>query len=283
MPYYLEKKNNKFKLRLKSNPNFNFSNKYMTKKQAIKQMKAIEISKKQRGSGLFQRLRKGLNFITTRIISIPLNTINNQIQDQLAYIDSVKDILKKYGNFRIVKMLILKQPVDGKIINFGDSITNSQLTELMIKANIDSYFHISMRVDVLDDIDNIYSFLIEKNENIKITPYKFRPNTQEIQVDLNDNNQLTMNIILTKTRLAIGEQTFFEYRFDSSNCANFILEILRANNLLTKQLEAFIFQNTDVLKNGLDKQNKNNMHAITRIAARIGHITGKGFENFRFL
>jgi hypothetical protein len=47
MPYYLEKKNKKFKLKLRDNPEYNFSNKYMTKTKAIKQMQAIEISKRK--------------------------------------------------------------------------------------------------------------------------------------------------------------------------------------------------------------------------------------------
>ena len=295
MPYYLEQRGNRFKLRLKDDPQHEFSSKYMTKKKAIAQMQAIEISKRQRAqvggnflSGMFGKIKRGFNSIINTLGAPAQTIVSNTLDEKTQYTDSVKDILSKYGNFGITSMTIEKQPVDGKIMFLVNKITNDLMRELMIKHNIDAYYHISLRIDVIDDTGNIIPFRIEKNENISITPYKPLPNSQYLQVPL-DAVPRTMNSILTKTRLDIGEDHFYLYRFDSWNCADFIMEILRSNGLLTQQNEGFIYQNTDIIKKQIPQSTRSRVHLITKFASRIGHLRGRGIEQensisgFRFI
>ena len=308
MPYYLERRGSRYKLRLKDDPQHEFSSKYMTKKQAVAQMQAIEISKRRRNmerggnflSGMFGKIKRGFNSVISTLgapaftnvargIVNPAQTIvSNVLGEKTQYTDSVKDVLSKYGNFGITSMILEKQPVDDKIMFLVNKITNDLMRELMIKHNIDAYYHISLRVDVIDDTGNIIPFRIEKNENISITPYKPLPNSQYLQVPL-DAVPRTMNSILTKTRLDIGEDHFYLYRFDSWNCADFIMEILRSNGLLTQQNEGFIYQNTDIIKKQIPQSTRSRVHLITKFASRIGHLRGRGIEQensisgFRFI
>jgi len=298
MPYYLERRGSRYKLRLRDDPQHEFSSKWLTKKQAIAQMQAIEISKKKkrqvRGgnffSNVFTKVKNGYNSIINTISS-PSQMLVSTLDEKTKYVDSVRDILNKYGNFGIVSMTVERQPVESKIMFLANKITNNLLRELMIKHNIDAYYHLALRVDIIDDSGRILPFRIEKNENISITPYQTRPNTQSMKVAL-DDNKLTMNIILTKTRLALGDDHFFIYRFDSWNCADFIMEILRSNGLLTTQLETFIYQNTDIIQKEMPQKTRNRLHSITKLASRIGHLRGRGVDDnlpypynseFRFL
>jgi hypothetical protein len=293
MPYYLERRGSRYKLRLKDDPKHEFSSKYMTKKQAIAQMQAIEISKRQRQmsarggnffSNVLAKVRTGFNSIYNTL-NTPTNILVNNLDEKRQYTDYTKDLLNKYGNFGIVSMTVEKQPVESKIMLLANQITNGGLRDLMLKHNIDEYYHLSMRVDVLDDLGRVLSFRIEKNENISIIPYTPLPNSQYMKVLLESSNPLTMNLILTKTRLSLGEEHFYIYRFDSWNCADFIMELLRSNNLLTPQLEAFIYQNTEIIQKGMSRNTRNKLHAITKIASRVGHLRGRGLDNtkFRFL
>jgi hypothetical protein len=296
MPYYLERRGSRYKLRLKDDPQHEFSSKYMTKKQAIAQMQAIEISKRRRNmerggnflSGMFGKIKRGFNSVISTLGAPAQTIVSNVLGEKTQYTDSVKDVLSKYGNFGITSMILEKQPVDGKIMFLVNKITNDLMRELMIKHNIDAYYHISLRVDVIDDTGNIIPFRIEKNENISITPYKPLPNSQYLNVPL-DAVPRTMNSILTKTRLDIGEDHFYLYRFDSWNCADFIMEILRSNGLLTQQNEDFIYQNTDIIKKQIPQSTRSRVHLITKFASRIGHLRGRGIEQensisgFRFI
>ena len=295
MPYYLERRGSRYKLRLKDDPQHEFSSKYMTKKQAIAQMQAIEISKRQRQrnmsesggnffSNVLAKVKNGFSSIYNTL-SAPSNILVNNLDEKKQYTDYTKDLLNKYGNFGIVSMMVEKQPVESKIMLLANQITNGGLRDLMLIHNIDEYYHLSLRVDVLDDLARVLSFRIEKNENISVIPYTPLPNSQYMKVPLESSNPLTMNVILTKTRLSLGEEHFYIYRFDSWNCADFIMEILRSNNLLTPQLEAFIYQNTEIIQKGMSRNTRNKLHAITKLASRIGHLRGRGIDNtkFRFL
>jgi len=291
MPYFLEQRGNRFKLRLKDNPEREFSRKYLTKKKALAQMQAIEISKKQRaedsGSGLITgmlgKIKRSYNSIVNTLIAPPVQIASSVIPELSQYSDGVKNVLNKYGNFGIVKMTIEKQPVNSKIMFLVNKITDNQLRELMVKHNIDAYYHISLCVDVIDDIGRILSFRIEKNENISIIPYEPISNSQYLNVQL-DMVPRTMNTILTQTRLDIGEAHFYLYRFDSWNCADFIMEILRSNNLLTQQSQDFIYQNTEILRKEIKKSTRDRLHLITKLASRISHLRGRGLTpKFRFL
>lgn len=312
MPYYLERRGSRYKLRLRDDPQHEFSKKWLTKKEAMAQMQAIEISKKQRRqqrkrnvdsidieggnffSNVFAKVKNGFNSIINKVspkaqtiidtLSAPAQMIIDKVDEKTNYIDSVKDILAKYGNFGIVSMTVERQPVEDKIMFLANKITNGALRDLMIKHNIDAYYHLALRVDVIDDDGRILPFRIEKNENISIKPYTTRADSQYMNVGIGED-KLTMNILLTRTRLAIGEDHFYLYRFDSWNCADFIMEILRANDLLTPQLETFIYQNTDIIQKGIPQRIRNRMHKITKLASRIGHLRGRGFDDdgFRFL
>lgn len=293
MPYYLERRGSRYKLRLKDDPQHEFSSKYMTKKQAIAQMQAIEISKRQRNmaarggnffSNVLAKVKNGFSSIYNTL-SAPSNILVDNLDEKKQYTDYTKDLLNKYGNFGIVSMTVEKQPVESKIMLLANQITNGGLRDLMLKHNIDEYYHLSLRVDVLDDLARVLSFRIEKNENISVIPYTPLPNSQYMKVPLESSNPLTMNLILTKTRLSLGEEHFYIYRFDSWNCADFIMELLRSNNLLTPQLEAFIYQNTEIIQKGMSRNTRNKLHAITKLASRIGHLRGRGIDNtkFRFL
>lgn len=291
MPYYLERRGSRYKLRLRDDPQHEFSKKWLTKKEAIAQMQAIEIGKRSRRNAtsieggnflknIFGKVKKGVSSVLD-MFSAPAQTIVNTVDEKTQYIDSVKDILRNYGNFGIVSMTVERQPVESKIMFVANKITNGALRDLMIKHNIDAYYHLALRVDIVDADGRLIPFRIEKNENISITPYTTRPNSQYMNVGIGDD-KLTMNILLTRTRLAIGEEHFYVYRFDSWNCADFIMEILRANGLLTPQLETFIYQNTDIIQKGIPQATRNRLHSITKIASRIGHLRGRGVDDLPY-
>ena len=283
MPYYLERRGSRYKLRLRDDPQHEFSKKWLTKKEAIAQMQAIEIGKQNARieggnflKNIFGKITKGVSSVSDMFFT-PAQTLINTVDEKTQYTDSVKTILKNYGNFGIVSMTVEKQVIQDKIMLIANKITNGALRDLMIKHNIDAYFHLALRVNIVDADGRIIPFRIEKNENISITPYTTRPNSQYMNVGIGDA-KLTMNILLTRTRLAIGEEHFYIYRFDSWNCGDFIMEILRSNGLLTPQLEKFIYQNTDIIQKGIRQATKNRLHSITKIASRIGHLRGRGFR-----
>jgi hypothetical protein len=168
-------------------------------------------------------------------------------------------------------MFVERQPVRHRVMFLANLLTSGAIRKIMIENHIETYFHLAFRVDIIDDNSRIKTFRIEKNENISIEPYTTRTDSQFMNVDIGED-RLTMNILLTQTRLAIGKRHFYLYRFDSWTCADFIKEILHVHGLLTSELKTFVYQNTDIIQNEIPEQIRNRLHCITDILRLIGHV-----------
>jgi hypothetical protein len=276
MPYTLEHKKGKgYKIHLQDDPQHVFSKKYQSKKRAIAQMQAIEISKRKRavsGGGIDDILRKVKNTVNS-IISIPTTTANKLIPEKTQYTRQAELMLQRYGNFQIENMTIEKEPVNNKVMMLADSLSAFELKAIMQKAGIDKFYHISMVVQILTAKGINIKLRIEKNENITIEPYTKRPNTQSIPIDLKEQ-KITIRDLLEKTRIAIGNDHFFKYRWDSWNCADFIIQLLQANGLLVPADYNFIWQNSDIIKKNMTSSSSNRLHLLTKLGSYISHLKG---------
>lgn len=281
MPYLLEHKKGKgYKLHLKDDLEHVFSKKYQSKKKAQQQMQAIEISKKKRlaskieGGGILDKIKRTVN----SIIGIPTTIASKLIPETTRYTNKTEENLNRYGNFQILNLTIEKQPVEKEVMYLANTLSALELQGIMQKAGIDKFYHLSLKADVLTATDTNISLVIEKNENIVVDIYKPRPNTQSLKVDLGDK-KITIRDLLEKTRIDIGNDHFFLYRWDSWNCADFILEILKANDLYKPEYRDFIWQNADIIKRNMSSASRNRMHLITKLGSFIKRLKG-GSVNF---
>ena len=92
--------------------------------------------------------------------------------------------------------------------------------------------------------------------------------------------RLTIRAMLEKTRLAIGDDHYFKYRFESWNCQDFIISILTANNMLTEADRNFIYQNTDLIKQNMSDGSRNRMQLITKLGSLVSHVKGGNLIRF---
>ena len=88
------------------------------------------------------------------------------------------------------------------------------------------------------------SFNIEKTERITIGRYLNRRGSENMRVAI--PNRLTLNMMLERTHLLMGGK-FLAYSAYNNNCSDFVLAILRANNLATPSNTLFTEQATQSL------------------------------------
>jgi len=291
MPYYLEKKNNKFKLKLRDNPEHNFSNKYMTKQQTIKQLQAIEISKRQRnarktasfstGSGFFdivKKIKDSVKNITNKVQQIPTGIISSVIPTIERYTSKVEGILKRYGDFGIKSITLRKEPVNSKVMVAAHVLTNNEIKDLMNKNNVNTLYHLSMVVEIIDSVGKSVFVLVEKNENINLevindvssgggSQMKF------MQVSIPTGFKPSINSLLTKTRLTVGNKKFFTYDAINANCGIFLIDILQSNGLYKQIYDDFLFQ-IPYYNNAISKNSRNKLNILTKLGSLFKHIKG---------
>jgi hypothetical protein len=288
MPYYLEKKNNKFKLKLRDNPEHNFSNKYMTKTKALKQMQAIEISKQRNrnknitGSGFFDVVRKikdSVKNITNKVQQIPTGIISSVIPTIERYTSKVEGILKRYGDFGIKSLTLRKEPVDNKVMTAAHILTNNEIKDLMQKNNVNTLFHLSMVIEIVDSIGKSILILVEKNENINLEVISDVSSGDSgqmkyMQVSIPTGFKPTVNSLLTKTRITIGNKKFYTYDAINANCGIFLIDVLEANGLYREMYKDFLYQ-VPYYNRSISANSQNKLNILTKLGSLFKHLRSK--------
>lgn len=228
------------------------------------------------GSGITDILRKVKNTISS-IVSQPSQTISQVIPSLDKYTSNVKQMLSRYGNLKIIQLAVEKQPVNDYVMTLANMLSNFELKDIMEKNGIDKFYHLSLKAEVLDYQGIIQTLLIEKNENINIEMWTQKPNMNILNVDLG-NEEFTLNGMLERTRLLVGNKQYFEYNFLTANCGDFCINILKANKVYQDKYEAFLFQDTGLIASKMSKGSKSRMKIITKLGSLVGQVRGKGLQ-----
>jgi len=284
MPYRIEKVKGGFKL--VDNKGHYYSNKPMTKKAVQSQMKAIEISKHKHhnhplypqyvketgdisGAGFTDWLKKKASDISGRISGFITG-----VRDD--YPPQVRDILKKYGNNKITKIVVRRDPLS-KAVDVGINVlTLGEFDKSKKEAGYDNYYHLYM----IATLDNGINLLMEKNEVIKIEPYNKNPELGD-KFDVQMFSPIVLNDFLNNGLKGQGKQLFFYYDPFTANCQIWINGLMTFNGLLKNNpnLQKFIMQDYRTLIQNIPPATRSLMSGITSLARRFNILTqGKGFD-----
>jgi hypothetical protein len=190
--------------------------------------------------------------------------IDNYNLEQQKLISINKDkIIKSIVVYRKPIQEILKQSLN--ILSFGKFVENLE------KSPYDKIYHLYMIINLEFDI----SLILEKNEriNIKVLNYKdyhnLTDNIENIKIDLLDKKIKLMDL-LNNTKDVMGK-FYFQYDSRIYNCQNFILNILKSNNIYKQEYEKFIYQNPKYFFHNISYLGKFNK-LITDLGAKIDLI-----------
>jgi len=291
MPTKIEKVKGGFKL--VDNKGHYYSNKPMTKKAVIAQMKAIEISKHKHknhplypqyvretgdlsGAGFGDWIKKTASKVkdVASNISGRISGFITGIRDD--YQPKVRDILKKYGNNKITKIVVRRDPLQ-KAVDIGINILSlGQYQKSKEQAGYDDYYHLYM----IATLDNGINLLMEKNEVINIEEYNKNPSIGD-KFDVQMFSPIILNDFLNNGLNGQGKQLYFYYDPFTANCQIWINGLMKFNGLLNNNpdLEKFIMQDYTTLIKNIPSATKSLMSGATSLARRFNILTkGKGFN-----
>jgi hypothetical protein len=150
------------------------------------------------------------------------------------YLSPIKQLLNLYGDIQIIKITIIRKPINKNLQNILYPFNNS---------SYDKLFHLYMIVELLTG----EYILIEKNENINIIKINNIEvnNKTELKI-INNFNVNNINELLTKTKKKYGKELFYNYSV-INNCQKFIIMILDSNFIYDIELINFIKQDTETI------------------------------------
>jgi hypothetical protein len=172
---------------------------------------------------------------------LKLNIDNNNIFFY-QYNKQSKKILDLYGNCKLTKVYLIRQPFS-KFISFLLNMLTLYNYEKLIKESQDNFpYHTLIVFEVKLDNGLKKMLLLEKNNCINISENFFINNCQEIKELKIKNKQYTINYILNKTQHRLGNDKYFNWHLYKNNCQEFTKEILKTIGKYTTTNKEFIFR-----------------------------------------
>ena len=178
---------------------------------------------------------------------------------QKDYPPSVKRFLEQHGDTPITALKVFRQPIQSFINKALNIISMGKWDEA--RREYDDFFHLGLVIN-----NNIK---LEKNHTITIHHDTSYPKAEFLPVIV--NQPLTIKSLITKAVDLVGS-SIFVYDF-TNNCQVFVMNILKANNLLTPELTKFIHQPVDNIVKQLPDYVPKVAKALTDTAAIADLVT----------
>ena len=173
-----------------------------------------------------------------------------------------KKTMSDYGDIPIESMEVVRQ-----------SFFNPAQKVLKAITSYDKLYHLSLVCKV--KVKNAFKQItIEKQQQVNVRPKVGKDDDSEnIDVPLN-GKQITINELLNNTLKQIGTHDFFTYDAIKLNCQDFLLALLRCNDLGNDNDRDFIKQDVSHLedKTALRK----GVNFVTDLGARFNQLIGTG-------
>jgi hypothetical protein len=150
----------------------------------------------------------------------------------------VKRFIEKYGSTPITKLFVFRYPIPSFIDKVMKILTFGKWDQVKRQFGYDQLYHLGLIAN--DEI------ILEKNQILNIAHHKPNQNEQQDTINITIKEPITIRSLIDKAVDAVGKR-IFEYNAFSSNCQDFILQLLKHSGLLTIQAKDFILQPFDEL------------------------------------
>jgi hypothetical protein len=191
------------------------------------------------------------------------------------YPPKVRDILKKYGAEVITSYKIKRTPVSSLLTSALSAVSLGEFGKRFGRSEYDTLFHLFLEMTTASG----KRLSVEKNEviNMEVSPKK-RDKEEVEDITNNVPQGLTLDTIMDNTEKYMGKKKFFGYSARDNNCQDFIVAVLKSNNIGDDGNIAFVKQDTKELFRDLPFLRKFS-NTITTIGERANVITtGAGVD-----
>jgi len=194
------------------------------------------------------------------------------------YPPKVRKILETDGNRYITSIDVVRTPVSFLMTALLQGLSMGRFIDASKKEGFDKFFHLYLRLT----LDNGRTVLVEKNEVINVE-YNLKYTKEEQVLPVPMPGRVRFIDFLESARLSVGDEKFFVYDPFSTNCQNFVLNLLKSVGFLTPALQEFILQPADKLINRLGSR----FHSIAKGVTDLAHtadvvLQGEGRYNASF-
>ena len=213
--------------------------------------KDIEIFKKQQGFGYMMD-----DLVGTGII----HKIGRFLHLSGRMPLSVRRVLKNKGNLNIKKMVVYRHPVSNGVQLLMNIGSLGKIKQKARELGYDDIYHLYAIMELSDG--SIYRF--EKTSVAVLQPVSSYSKDNSEDVELGN---VSLNEFWTRGENRMGEEKFYAYHATDNNCQDWMSNILRANSMMTSDLNKFINQDVYALM-----KNQGLLSKISEVATDLGGL-----------
>jgi hypothetical protein len=137
-------------------------------------------------------------------------------------------------------MKIVRTPLEAPIQGLLNIVSLGTFQKAVKDSNYDSMFHLALFLNNEIQLDKQAVITMVRNNPIK-------SNSQVYEVAIGADQNITFQELLDKTRGLMGDNLFTNYNARSNNCQDFVLSILKANDLNSPQAQTFVKQDAEAI------------------------------------
>ena len=148
---------------------------------------------------------------------------------------SVMAVLNHYGNAEVTGITIGRKPLNSVILKFANAISSQPYDKL---------FHLYAIIKTTEG-----PFTLEKESTIRLIKGERYTHSEGFEY-MNVNNiqsGLTLSKMLEQTEKRMGETKFIQYSAYSSNCQDFLYNVMKSNGINDNTILSFIKQDTKAI------------------------------------
>jgi hypothetical protein len=184
-------------------------------------------------------------------------------------------ILETYGNCKINKIYIYKQPIKHLIILLCDILTLFNYSEIL---NNSENYHSALLFEIEYKGKNKL-LLLEKNNSINLTDKFFISNHSEFKKIKTKKIKYNLNTLLEETKKRIGLIRFFNWNLAENNCLDFTTEIIKTLGINKSKYQEYIYKNNILL---VYKPTELITHTFNTLCSIMNIIERYFYENILF-
>ena len=205
-----------------------------------------------------------MGFLKKTIIAV----VRNAIYGDTNFSPKVQRILSKYGHEIINSIKIIRTPLSSFLTGIINIVSLGDFEEKFKNTSYDKLFHLYIIINT--DKGNVS---LEKNQRINM---ELNPSINGEHMDVIISSKISINQLIDNTHKELGNR-FYSYQARLENCQDFIIGVLKGNNLSNAQNIEFVKQNTEQLFNDKLRKISNTTTDIARLVD-VG-IQGGTIEN----
>lgn len=151
---------------------------------------------------------------------------------------SVRNLLKEIGNEKIISIKIVRTPIENAIKGLLNIISLGSYNKAVKDANYDSMFHLALFINDSITLDKQAVISMVKSNPVK-------DNSEIFTVAIGNDQNITYQQLLDNTREFMGDNLFSNYDSRRNNCQDFVMAILKSNDLNSPQAQTFVKQDAE--------------------------------------